>query len=178
MKKLVIVSIAAMANVVLAEEQTWQQCAAIQHNEARLACYDAFARSQLSTHASTSANETPAPVVATHAGATAIVSSAETPKATTERSVSSVNDSFGLEQKIAAEQRLEEIVTSFQGTFTGWQAKQKLEFANGQIWQINDNSNVSYRIENPQITFKRGAFGSFFMKVEGLNRTPKVKRIK
>ena len=178
MKRIVIVTVLALSNAALAEEQTWQQCAAIQHNDARLACYDAFARSQQSTHAPKAVNQAPAPVETSEMGATAVVSSAETSEMTTEHSASSVNDSFGLEQKIASERRLEEVVTSFQGTFTGWRPKQKLEFANGQVWQISDNSEVSYRIDNPKITFRRGAFGSFFMNVEGLNRSPKVKRIK
>jgi len=180
MKNYLVVALSIAALTVHAGEQTWQQCAAIQHNGARLACYDAFARSSQSTHAPEMTEETPTPVVATQPGATAVVVPAKpTPRVQPEVVKPEQREqTFGLEQKIIAEQQAEEITTRFEGMFTGWEPKQEFTLANGQVWQISDTSSAHHHIENPEIVIKRGMFGSFYMKIEGLNRTPRVKRIK
>ncbi|QGX40113.1 hypothetical protein [Permianibacter aggregans] len=185
MSKYLVVALSLVALSSQAEQQAWQQCAVIQHNDARLACYDAYARSLSSTHAPKIVEEMPAPVVATQPGATAVVVPAKPVERVQPEIVKpevvkpeSNEKTFGLEQKIIAEQQVEEIVTRFDGKFTGWEPKQEITLANGQVWQISDNSSAHHYVDNPEITIKRGMFGSFYMKIEGLNRSPKVKRIK
>lgn len=70
------------------------------------------------------------------------------------------------------------VVSYLVGTFTGWDGKTKFELENGQIWQQVEQGRVSgVSIERPQVTIESGMFGSWKIKIEGLNATTRVKRI-
>lgn len=64
------------------------------------------------------------------------------------------------------------------GRFDGWQANDQIELANGQIWQVTDGSLGVFTVTNPKVSVRRGTFGTYFMEIEGINRSPKVKRVK
>jgi hypothetical protein len=49
--------------------------------------------------------------------------------------------------------------------------------ANGQVWQITDGSEGVYSLVDPLVTIERGSFGSFFLRIEGVGQTPKVRRL-
>lgn len=138
-------------------------CAPIRNDAERLACYDAWA-----------AREQPA---AAAAPISAPVTAAAPVAATTVTPLSS-EQKFGIEEKIARVDQQEELHTRFIGEFRGWEPKQKFTFENGQVWQIADGSAGHYNIDNPEITISRGMFSAFFLHVEGLNKAPKIKRIK
>lgn len=168
----IIFIITALATLPLqASEAIWKQCAAISNDAARLACFDAYARQLPADGAAPQVSVTNNPTTTA-----APVSSAKS--VSPELGKASAEGDFGLENKVRQEQKVDEIVTHFEGAFTGWEPKQKLTLANGQVWQISDNSTASYRIDNPKIVIKRGLWSAFYMEVEGLNRTPKVKRVK
>lgn len=63
------------------------------------------------------------------------------------------------------------------GGFDGWQATSKLRLANGQIWQISDDSEGTYSLREPKVRISRGSFGGFFMQIEGVTQTPRVRRV-
>lgn len=83
-------------------------------------------------------------------------------------------EKFGLEARTEADV----IESSIEGRFLGWQPKANITLANGQIWQITDDSSGSYSLNNPKVSVRRGMFGVFFLEIEGVNRTPKVRRLR
>jgi len=74
--------------------------------------------------------------------------------------------------------RRDEFTSSIVGTFKGWFGKTKFELENGQIWQQVEADRYPMNVENPQVTITPGTFGSWRLKVEGLNKTTLIKRIK
>lgn len=71
------------------------------------------------------------------------------------------------------------VVSYLVGTFDGWDGKTKFTLENGQVWQQVEQGRVrGVSIERPQVTIEPGMFGSWKIKIEGLNATTRVKRIK
>jgi hypothetical protein len=82
--------------------------------------------------------------------------------------------SFGL----GRQPQVEWIESVIPGVFRGWQAGVSIDLANGQRWQIADNSSASvYRID-AKVRIRRGLLGAFYLEVEGLNHSPRVIRLK
>jgi hypothetical protein len=138
-----------------------KQCSSIDDDTARLACYDrlypATRSENLVSDVSASAsarNLVPRPEKKAEAVAT-----------------------FGLEGRAAPVAVLSEIVSQVEGRFEGWASSTRWRFANGQVWAIADGSNARYDIEAPRIRIVRGAFGSYFLEVDGVSQSPKVRRL-
>ena len=83
---------------------------------------------------------------------------------------------FGLEQQ-AAKDALDAIDTRIPGRFEGWAPKTRFTLANGQVWQVSDDSKAVHYADNPKVRVRRGAMGAFYLEIEGTNRSPRVKRI-
>lgn len=64
------------------------------------------------------------------------------------------------------------------GGFDGWSRGRRIELANGQVWEFSDNSVGVYGLQEPRVTVQRGFLGSYFMEIEGVQQTPKVRRVK
>ncbi len=65
------------------------------------------------------------------------------------------------------------------GEFTGWSGKTRFKLDNGQVWQQTRGG--GYRAStkvNPRVTIEPKLMGSWALRVEGVNRTVRVKRIK
>lgn len=82
---------------------------------------------------------------------------------------------FGLEQKTTPAV-LPYIESSIPGRFYGWGPNDKIVLANGQVWQISDDSRGALVSTDPKVTVRRGALGAFYLEIEGTNRSPKVRR--
>lgn len=156
---------------VFAADSAWRDCRAVADNAARLACYDALA-DQLPKAAATEAAapeaKSAAPTVVSQPAPAAqpvAVVATQTPV------------EFGLERQ-AQQAQIESIQSRIVGAFRGWEAKSKITLENGQVWQIIDGSRGVYSLESPAVTIERGMLGSFFLKIDGVNRSPKVKRLK
>lgn len=194
--------LAVAAAAVQADTTTWQGCRAIADAGQRLACYDALVdASQRQPAPATTTAPVPAsaanlsrspavatsavaasvdvapvsatPVTATPVTATPVTASADAPAPMARQTPAE----FGLERK-AVESQLEKIESRIPGEFRGWQAKDKITLANGQVWQVVDGSRGTYQLDNPAVTVERGLFGAFFLRIDGANKAPKVKRIK
>lgn len=87
-------------------------------------------------------------------------------------------EAFGLEQRRPQKSAPESLESSIVGTFYGWDANDKVQLANGQVWQIIDDSRGALVATNPKITIRRGALGAFYLEIEGTNRSPRVRRLK
>jgi hypothetical protein len=87
---------------------------------------------------------------------------------------------FGKERAApaAAASAVEAIESHIPGQFDGWEARALIELANGQVWQVTDNSSGTARLVNPKVKVTRGLLGSFFMSIEGESRVPRVRRVR
>lgn len=72
---------------------------------------------------------------------------------------------------------IESIDSSLPGRFEGWRPGSMLRLANGQIWQIMDDSSAFAQLDNPKATVRRGALGAFYLNVVGITRSPRVRRV-
>jgi hypothetical protein len=145
------VGISAFTINANANEAALLRCRALTENTARLACYDGIAI---------------APAGPAAAGASANQTAAIT-----------TPEQFGLQLK-SHPGEINSIESAIDGSLDGWQANSRIKLANGQVWQVSDDSSAFCNCNNKKAVVRRGALGSFFLEIEGTNRSPKVKRIK
>lgn len=81
--------------------------------------------------------------------------------------------SFGLVQK----HEVEAIQSHIPGNFDGWEANQRIKLANGQVWQVVDDSNGVVYGKDLKVTVARGAIGAIYLQIEGTRKSPKVRRV-
>ncbi|NQD36139.1 hypothetical protein HPT27_03820 [Permianibacter sp. IMCC34836] len=162
-----------------ASDSALLRCRAISDDAARLTCYDALTPAVLNLSETAKVPMAEAEAE-TRAATPAAVAPASTAKAAAPASPTiraQTADEFGLERKAQAE-NLEAIESRIVGEFRGWDSKTKFALENGQVWAISDGSSATYRLMDPVVRVERGVFGSFMLKIEGVNRSPKVKRVK
>lgn len=168
----------AQSNAVEAE---LRRCRAIPDSLARVACYDGIA---LPAPAPSAPGTAQAPSgssgVASAAGTRAAVPAA--PPAATAAPSAAVAASpqgrdFGLPERPVSSLP-QSIESAIEGEFDGWTAGARLRLANGQVWEIVDGSTASYQLRDPKVRISRGMFGSFFISIEGVAQTPRVRRVR
>lgn len=84
---------------------------------------------------------------------------------------------FGL-PRVNTEAKLDVIESRIPGRFHGWGPNSQIELANGQVWQVTDDSRGVYDLNNPKVSIRRGVLGAFYLEIEGQNRSPKVRRLR
>ena len=141
----------AFSGMGLADDAGLRRCRGIAESADRLACYDALAL--------------PGAAVVPAAPASA---SARTP------SPSALMERFGMESKAAQADRIESHIP---GRFEGWRANSLIQLANGQVWKVVDESWLHGEWDNPKVAIRRGMLGSFYLDIEGENRSPRVRRV-
>lgn len=149
-----------VSGLAFADDAALLRCRTIADATARLACYDALVLPI--NGASTSSNRagTPQP-------------SAGSQASTTQQKPTQ----FGLEEKLAGKNELDAIESHIPGSFEGWTGRSNIKLANGQVWQISDNSARAHYVDNPKVRIRRGALGSFYIEIQGTNISPRVKRV-
>ncbi|NGY05831.1 hypothetical protein [Solimonas terrae] len=89
---------------------------------------------------------------------------------------------FGAEQLPAPADKPPEvraIKVHIRGNFEGWEPKTRFELDNGQVWEVVDDKSVYCKPTlNPEVSIEKGVFGSYFLRVEGLNARAGIRRIK
>jgi len=156
----------ALPAPVLADDAGLRRCRAITQSAARLACYDAL---PLGTALPPGAAARPAPGLPP-----APPAAARTPPP----AKAAASERFGLEYKAAKPaDDLETIATHIPGHFEGWRPNMHIRLANGQVWQVIDDSTRFMSLENPKVVVRRGMLGAFFLDIENDNRSPRVRRI-
>lgn len=164
-KTMTMLAALSLSAAAYADDAGLMRCRAIGESAARLACYDALARQVESRFgAPPAAPKAQAPAPAT-AAQVAAPPAAPAPVAT-----------FGLENRPAATQ-LDSIQSSIPGRFEGWGPNQRIRLANGQVWQIADNTSAVLNRENPGVAIRRGMMGAFYLEIDGSNRSPRVRRV-
>ena len=138
------------------------RCAAITADTVRLACFDALAREPGSQ--SNAERASPEPAVA------------ESTEATLETAGN--DNAFGAEliggSRAQGPDRIENRLV---GEFTGWRGNTTFTLENGQVWRQAEDGRLSFRSDSPLVTIRRGAFGTYRLTVEGVNRAVRVRRI-
>jgi hypothetical protein len=167
MKTALLVLSLVFACAALADDAGLRRCRNITEASARLACYDALPVSGDAVAKGQPAPAAPAPAAPAEAAALA--------PGPTEAQQAQMR--FGLpaaQPKIV----LENLESTIPGHFEGWVPRTRITLANGQIWQIADDSTRLLDLDNPKVTIRRAAFGSFFMDFEHDNRSPRVVRVR
>lgn len=175
MRTFTLISLALASLPVLAQDGL-QRCRALGDGAARLACYDALADAARATASAAAPNAGPTATQTakpTAAPATAAVAAAVAPAATAARSGEAA---FGLPE--AKRPDAVDAVNSTVGpSFGGWGPNSRIRLANGQVWQVIDGSSVVLPEGPRKVSVKRGALGSFYLDFEGLNTSPRVRRV-
>lgn len=146
---------AAFAVPALADDGPLRQCRGLADPAQRLACYDAI----------------PLPAAAAATPSTPAAALATAPKPTPSPSP---EQAFGRPEPA---DRLERIDSRIEGRFEGWQPGTRLRLANGQVWQVADDSRGAYWLENPRVTVRRGALGSYLLEIDGVRAAVRVRRV-
>jgi hypothetical protein len=72
---------------------------------------------------------------------------------------------------------LKRIESRIPGKFHGWSPNKRLEFENGQVWRIADDSEALYELQSPKVTVHRGLLGAFYLEIEGVPFRVRVVRV-
>jgi len=168
------VLVAAALPAVASAQDTLSGCRAIPDPAARLACYDRLPLAGASsvapaTPGAPAVAAPPAPIARPPA-ATGQVSPAPPAAAAPAADASR----FGLPAPPAP---LESIESNIPGHFDGWYANSRIRLANGQVWQVTDGTSRFANLQDPRVTVRRGALGSFFLDIDGVKPSPRVRRI-
>jgi hypothetical protein len=71
----------------------------------------------------------------------------------------------------------DEIESRLIGEFTGWRGNTTFRLENSQVWRQAEEGRLVFRSTAPLITIRRGAFGTYRLGVEGINRSVRVRRL-
>lgn len=75
-------------------------------------------------------------------------------------------------------EQLEAVESHIPGSFDGWEANQRITLANGQVWQVVDDSNGVVMGRDLKAKVARGAIGAMYLEIDGSRKAPRVKRVK
>jgi hypothetical protein len=141
-----------------------KRCRTIADPASRLACYDAL---PLGSAPAAPARPVPAPAAPAAPSAARAAEPLYPPQSPQQ---------FGLERK-AVESELAQIESTIPGRFEGFRPNLRIRLANGQVWQVADDTRRLYDKVDPRVTVRRGAFGAFYLNLEGENLTVRVRRV-
>ncbi len=170
-----LLPVLVVATTAFADEATLQKCRALEEPSARLRCYDAIPLAGPAKAPALASR--PAAAATLPAGASAppaVVPPAPTASAAQAPSAAS---QFGLPVK-APDADINRIESSIVGKFEGWRANSSIRLANGQVWQITDDSSHFLDLDSPKVAIRRGALTAFYLEIEGTNHSPRVRRVK
>lgn len=85
-------------------------------------------------------------------------------------------EAFGLESQPKKDQ-LDVVESSLDGIIEGWGPNHVFRLANGQIWQVVDDSSAVLYLKSPKVTVRRAVLGTFMLEIEGTKKTARVRRL-
>ncbi|WP_457389857.1 hypothetical protein [Roseateles sp. P5_E1] len=166
MRTITLIALSLAALPALAQDGL-QRCRAMTDSAARLACYDTLA----------DAARVPAPPARPAAPAAVAQTAAPvTAMATTAAPARTGETTFGLPESKRPE-AVESVESSVGPRFDGWGPNSRIRLANGQVWQVVDGSSVALPEGPRKVSVKRGALSSFYLDIEGLKTSPRVRRV-
>jgi hypothetical protein len=154
------------------DDSAFARCRGIADTASRLACYDA-----LPMNVTPEARQAP-PIAAPKAAPSAPAKGATAPPAPAPAPQQQAEaQSFGMESRAPQVELPATMQSTIPGHFEGWGPKARIKLANGQVWQIADDSTAFFNLDNPKVVIRRGMMGGFFLEVENSNRSPRVRRV-
>jgi hypothetical protein len=157
-----------------AQAQDLRSCRGMTDAAARLAYYDALPL-PTAAPAATAATVAPAATVPPAAPATARAAVPALGPAPGAPPADAGEAGFGLLGPARGE--VAALRSSVAGRFEGWGPRSRIRLANGQVWEVTDDSTAATWLADPKVVVRRAALGSFLLEVVGLNRTARVKRV-
>lgn len=157
-----------VSNVALADDAALLRCRAISDASARLGCYDAL---PVTTGSSGTAG------LPANAGKLPAPTAVRAQPSTAQPVPPPAQAQFGLEDRAANKNALDAIESTIPGDFEGWSGRSTFKLANGQVWQVSDDSARAHYVTNPKVKIRRGALGAFYLEIQGTNYSPRVKRV-
>lgn len=159
------------------EADALRRCRALTDVMQRVACYDAIALPPAPV-----AGAAPAPRPASPAPAPSAATASAAPASTTAVPAAVAGErtaTFGLPAPAPSRPVEADFVDSrIVGRIEGWTPATRFTLANGQVWEIADGSQAVYDLQDPGVRITRGLFGSFFIRIEGVSQTPRVRRVR
>ncbi|MEI8643796.1 hypothetical protein P4S60_16175 [Pseudoalteromonas sp. Hal040] len=150
--------------------QALQACTFVENDFNRLLCYDnVMAGKSLSKPATKQQIEQPA------ASSAAPVAAAPVAAAASTQIVKTKNEDFGLEHKEVAKVNDDQISAIVKSVKKAPYGELIIELDNGQQWRQVGSDSLRLK-EQDVVVIERGVFNSFLLKVEGQNRSIRVKR--
>jgi len=173
-------ALAAAAPAHAIDDAAFQRCRGISDAANRLACYDALPMNV--TPPATQAPPIAAPkstaaAPSKSAPATTAPATAASPPAASPPEQQAAAKTFGYESRAPAVEPPATLASTIPGHFEGWGPGERIKLANGQVWQIVDDSRAYFNVDNPKVVVRRGMLGGFFLEIENSNRSPRVRRI-
>jgi hypothetical protein len=153
------------------DDSAFARCRGIADTANRLACYDA-----LPMNVTPAATQAP-PIAAPKAGPAKPSSQPPTASPPAAPQQQAAAQSFGMENRAPEVELPTTMQSTIPGHFEGWGPKARIKLANGQVWQIADDSQAYFNLDNPKVVIRRGMMGGFFLEVENSNRSPRVRRV-
>lgn len=167
--------IAITADVAVANEAGLLKCRTLADAGKRLACYDAIVVNAAAGSAASAKMPAGAVPSADTAAIPGVTNAAAAAAGATSRSLGPAAE-FGLPPKQTAV-GVDRIESTIKGRLEGWQQGSRIRLANGQLWQVTDDSRGVCECDNRKVVVTRGAFGTYFLEIEGKGNAPRVKRI-
>lgn len=158
------------------EVDAMRRCRALADAMQRVACYDAIALPSVSAAGAAPPAAAPARP-ASPPPAAAVVAAAPT-AAPAAGPAPDRAPSFGLPMPPARTTEPEYVDSRITGRVEGWTPATRFTLANGQVWEIADGSQAVYDLQDPAVRITRGLFGSFFIRIDGVSQTPRVRRVR
>lgn len=105
----------------------------------------------------------------------------ETAKAV-QASKPSGDDAFGIEHVPTRLAQIfsgapETVESRISGEFRGWSGRTIFRLDNGQVWQQAEPGKFFYTATNPNVSIRKGSFGSYLLRIEGKNSSIRVRRL-
>jgi hypothetical protein len=182
MKPVPLLLLALAAPLAHADDEALRRCRGLADAGARLACYDALPLAAAVTRAATpqapaaaAVPAVPAPPARTMAAIAPLPDTPAPPRpAPLAADPAAAAAAFGLDR---ARTELAELASTIPGTFEGWGPRTRIRLANGQVWQVSDDSVGEYYLNSPRVTIRRAPLGGYVMEIEGARRMAKVRRV-
>lgn len=170
-KSVLLAALSIAALDVYASDAALLKCRGIADNSKRLQCYDAIETGRAAPAVSATPVAPTAPVSATapRPGAAPVARAGVPPPAQDA-------SEFGMPPKQTAV-GVDRIESRVKGRLENWQQGTRIRLENGQLWQVTDDSRGLCQCDSPRVVVTRGAFGTYFLEIEGKGNSPRVKRL-
>jgi hypothetical protein len=167
--------------------QTLTDCAKLDSDAERLACYDRVV-GRVPAPVSPVAAPAPAPVQPSAPAAAMDTMPAPTPKTaviaspvpveSAPRSAPAANDTIGFPAPSAPKPPPTGIESRIAGHFEGWEGRTRFTLENGQVWENAGGGTLYLVAESPRVRIVPGSFGSWVLSVEGSSARTTVRRVR